>query len=150
MAKIDLVQDQRKFVTCPSGKRYCFQAGSQLEIPKKDAEYLLSMPEFFMEVEAKKRAKKVGTPATPDKGEEKSPSPPPPPSKKKVEKGKKASYNLDNLNADKIIEDEMFAKKKKGPWKCPVCGTKGLKTRGGVRAHVGSSKCVNLAWEKQG
>jgi len=147
--KIDLVQDQRKFVTCPSGKRYYFQAGSPLDVQKKDAEYLLSMPEFFAEVEAKKLTKKVGTPATPDKGEEKSPSPPPPPSKKKAEKGEKvATYDLDALNVDKIIEDDMFAKKKKGPWKCPVCGQKGISSKAGVRAHVGSAKCVRQAREK--
>jgi len=108
------------------------------------------MPEFFVEVEAKKLTKKVGTPATPDKGEEKSPSPPPPPSKKKEEMGKKKVYNLDNLNADKIIEDDMFAKRKRAPWKCPVCGQGGLKTKGGVRSHVGSEKCVRQAREKMG
>jgi len=162
--RFDLVMDQTKFVRgCPSGRRYYFQAGPPLEVADADVDYFTKQPEFFVEVDAKNLPVK---PDTTEEGVSPAPSSPPITSKtvtagrvkgqpKKKPAKKEAApepegYDLDALDADTIIENDILAKKKKGPWTCTVCGKKGIKTSSGLRSHVGSAKCVITAREKQG
>lgn len=157
--KFTLVMDQRKFVeNCPSGRGYYFQAGTPLEVDKKDADYFTERPDLFVEVDAEI------LPVMPDIGEGVSPAPSSIPLTSKTvmedkkwavkkkpakKKPKTVVYDLDALDADTIIEDEILAKKKKGPWTCSICGKKRILTKSGLRSHVGSAKCVATAREKQ-
>jgi len=148
MAKFDLVMDQSKRVACPSGRKYYFVAGYPLDIlDDGDKEFLRGQPDFFLEV-----ADQGKVPATPDKEEGSPPQSAPPPAPKKGKaakpKKKKRTYDLDKLDADRVIEDELLAKNSDGPWNCPICGRKNIKTKSGLRAHVGSTKCVEAAREK--
>ena len=139
MVEFVLRQDSRKIVTnTPSGRNYYFVAGNPLGVEKADQEFFRSQDEIYEEVKSKSKPKVKW-----EESKEAPPSPSPPPIEEKASEN--GEYDLDALSTDEIIEDEMFAKKAKGPWTCPVCGEKGLKTKKAVRSHVGSKKCVNKA-----
>jgi len=153
--RFDLVMDRRKKVTCPSGNRYYMMGGHPIPVAEEDAEFFLSQPEVFTE---------TGAESSPAPDKRKGDTPPPsasPLTSEKVEAGKRKSkpkpkkkpepvgYDLKKLKADKVIEDDVLAKKTKPPWTCPVCGKKRIMTKSGLRSHVGSAKCIELAEAKQ-
>jgi len=151
--KIDLVMDSHKFEdNAPSGVKYMFHKGYPVEVDPADVGFFTS-PERagIYEIVGQQNELEKGSKSAPyqaitsesvligksSKTEGKSDT-----------KKTKPKYDLDELNADEIIENDMFKKNPDGPWKCPVCGKKGILSKSGVRSHVGSRSCIEAARAK--